>query len=64
MIDKIRNWNRERKRKAREKWRINLELKELDEEGFGLASWSYQDIPSRPSRAARATITDINDMAR
>ena len=34
MIDKIRNWNRERKRKAREKWRIRLELKELDEESL------------------------------
>ena len=63
MIDKIRNWNRERKRKAREKWRIRLELKELDEEGFGLASWSDDHVPSRSSRAARATSTNINDMA-
>ena len=62
MIDKIRNWNRERKRKAREKWRIRLELKELDEEGFDLATRSDYHVPRRTSRAARTSITDINDI--
>ena len=62
MIDKIRNWNRERKRKAREKWRINLELKELDEEGFGLATRSDDNVTCRSSRTSRTTITDINDI--